>query len=141
MVAAPTWMLEGRTFASATSAARASTQFVAGCVRPPQNNGDGASERCVMLAALTPQPDYSEQCWPLSRLAHSRELGRRLGGASSNSVCWRLCAGAQTISSRSTRACFRRNRPRGRGGLGTLNRKQSAAVSELTPRRYLAPAR
>jgi hypothetical protein len=35
MIATPTWMLKGRTFAPATSAARASTQFVAGSVRSP----------------------------------------------------------------------------------------------------------
>jgi hypothetical protein len=35
MIATPTWMLEGRTFAPATSAARASTQFVAGSVWSP----------------------------------------------------------------------------------------------------------
>ncbi len=56
MIATPTWMLEGRTFAAATSAARTNTQFVAGSVRSPQDDGDGAGERCMMLAALTPQP-------------------------------------------------------------------------------------
>jgi hypothetical protein len=35
MIAAPTWMLKGRTFAPATSATGASTQFVAGSVRFP----------------------------------------------------------------------------------------------------------
>jgi hypothetical protein len=35
VIATPTWMLEGRTFIPATSAARASTQFVAGSVWSP----------------------------------------------------------------------------------------------------------
>ena len=56
MIAAPTWMLEGGTFAPAISAARASTQFVTTDIRPPPDDGHGASKWRMMLAALAPQP-------------------------------------------------------------------------------------
>src|SRR5690242_15607435 len=56
MITSPAWMLEGRTFAAATGAACGSPQFVTRYIRPPPDDGDGASKRCVMLAALAPQP-------------------------------------------------------------------------------------
>jgi hypothetical protein len=54
VIAGPAWMLEGRAFSAATSAACAGAQFVAGCVRSPQDDGDGARQRRVMLTPLTP---------------------------------------------------------------------------------------
>jgi hypothetical protein len=57
MITSPAWMLEGRTFAAATGAACGSPQFVTRDIRPPPDDGDGASKRCVMLAALAPKPD------------------------------------------------------------------------------------
>jgi len=56
MIASPAWALEGRAFAAATGAAGAGAQFVASSIRPPPDDGDSASEWCVMLAALAPQP-------------------------------------------------------------------------------------
>ena len=56
MVTRPAWMLEGRTFAAATGAACGSPQFVTRDIRPPPDDGDGASKRRVMLAALAPKP-------------------------------------------------------------------------------------
>jgi hypothetical protein len=57
MITSPAWMLEGRTFAAATGATCGSPQFVTGDIRPPPDDGDGASKRRVMLAALAPKPD------------------------------------------------------------------------------------
>ena len=57
MIAGPAWMLDGRTFAAATGAARGSPQFVTRDIRPPPDDGDGASKRRVVLAALAPKPD------------------------------------------------------------------------------------
>jgi hypothetical protein len=57
MITSPAWMLEGRTFTAATGAACGSPQFVARDIRPPPDDGDGASNRRVMLAALAPKPD------------------------------------------------------------------------------------
>jgi hypothetical protein len=57
MITSPAWMLEGRTFAAATGAACGSPQFVTRDIRPPPDDGDGASKRRVMLAALAPKPD------------------------------------------------------------------------------------
>ena len=56
MIAGPAWMLDGRTFTAATGAARGRPQFIAGGVRPPQDDGYSASKRRMMLTALTPQP-------------------------------------------------------------------------------------
>ena len=57
MITSPAWMLEGRTFAAATGAACGSPQFVTRDIRPPPEDGDGASKRRVVLAALAPKPD------------------------------------------------------------------------------------
>ena len=57
IITSPAWMLEGRTFAAATGAACGSPQFVTRYIRPPPDDGDGASKRRVMLAALAPKPD------------------------------------------------------------------------------------
>jgi hypothetical protein len=57
MIACPTWVLEGRTFTAATGAACGSPQFVTRDIRPPPDDGDGASKRRVMLAALAPKAD------------------------------------------------------------------------------------
>ena len=54
MIACPAWVLEGCSFAAATGAACAGTQFIAGGVRPPQDDRDSASQRRAMLATLTP---------------------------------------------------------------------------------------
>jgi hypothetical protein len=45
MITSPAWMLEGRTFAAATGAACGSPQFVTRDIRPPPDDGDGASKR------------------------------------------------------------------------------------------------
>jgi hypothetical protein len=55
VVARPAGTLKARTFLAAPRAACAGTQFVAGSIRPPQDYGDCARQRCVMLAPLTPQ--------------------------------------------------------------------------------------
>jgi len=54
MIAGPAWTLEGRAFTAAAGAARATAEFVARSVWPPPDNRDGASQRCAMLATLTP---------------------------------------------------------------------------------------
>jgi hypothetical protein len=56
MIACPAGTLQGRAFSAAPSTACAGTQFVARSIRPPQDHGDCARQRCVVLATLTPQP-------------------------------------------------------------------------------------
>jgi hypothetical protein len=57
VITCPTRMLDGRSLAAATGATRRSPQFVAGGLRPPQDDGDSASERSVVLTTLAPKPD------------------------------------------------------------------------------------
>ena len=45
----PAWCLESRTLTSAYSASRTLAQLVARSLRPPVDDRDGASERCVVL--------------------------------------------------------------------------------------------
>jgi hypothetical protein len=57
MITGPAWTLEGRAFSAAISTTCAGAQFVARSILPPQDEGDRARQRRVMLAALTPEPD------------------------------------------------------------------------------------
>jgi len=56
IIAGPAWTLNGRAFRTATRAACASAQLVAGSIWSPSDDSDRASKRRVMLATLTPQP-------------------------------------------------------------------------------------
>jgi hypothetical protein len=56
MITGPAWTLERRAFSAAGRAACANPKSIACCFRPPQDDGDSASQRGMMLTPLAPQP-------------------------------------------------------------------------------------
>jgi len=56
MIVGPSWMLQCRAPTAAAGASRAGAEFVARSGRSPSDDGNSASERRMVLAALAPQP-------------------------------------------------------------------------------------